>query len=122
MTYESDQMVESKTVPGVRFRIAKMSFGRRIELTRRIRELAQKLQFLEAGGSLQERMDTALLCAEIDRLYMQWGLKEVNGLELDGVSATPELLIENGPEELLHEILGAVKGQCGLTETERKNS
>jgi hypothetical protein len=122
MTYESDQMVESKIVPGVRFRIAKMSFGRRIELTRRIRELAQKLQFLQAGDSLQERMDAALLCAEIDRLYMQWGLKEVNGLELDGVSATPELLIECGPEELLREVLGAVKGQCGLTETERKNS
>ena len=49
MTYESILERESQTTPGVTFVLAKMSFGRRVELTRRLREIAQRVEFLEAG-------------------------------------------------------------------------
>ena len=41
--YVSEAVVESRVVPGVRLTIAKMSFGRRVELMRRVRELAREL-------------------------------------------------------------------------------
>jgi hypothetical protein len=121
MNYESLSRVESKAKPGVAFVIAKMSFGRRIELIRRIRELALKCEFLNAGESPKEKLQGALLSAEIDRLYVNWGLLELIGLEVDGVGATPELLVSAGPEEVFREALSAIKAECGLTEDERKN-
>lgn len=121
MNYTTESVVESKIMPGVRFRIAKMSFGRRIELARRIRELAQRIEFLDAGENPQEKMDAALLASEIDRLYVSWGVKTVEGLELDGSPATPESLAAAGPEELFREALARVKTECGLSEAERKN-
>ncbi|MGA2134615.1 MAG: hypothetical protein ABSH50_20200 [Bryobacteraceae bacterium] len=121
MEYISYEVVSSKLAEGVSYTIAKMSFGRRMELTRRIRELAGKREFLEAGDAPQEKMDAALLGSEINRLYLLWGLKEVSGLELDGQPATPESLAASGPEDLFREALAAVKQQCGLSEDERKN-
>jgi hypothetical protein len=120
MNYESWLERESRTTPGVTFVLAKMSFGRRIELMRRLREIAQKVEFLEAGDA-REKIEAALLTSEIDRLYVMWGLKEVRGLELDGEPATPESLAASGPEELFREAVATVKTECGLTETERKN-
>jgi len=121
MEYASYEIVSSKLAAGVSYTIAKMSFGRRVELTRRIRELAGRREFLEAGETPHEKMDAALLASEIDRLYLVWGLKEVAGLELDGGPATPESLAAHGPEDLFREALAAVKEQCGLSEAERKN-
>jgi hypothetical protein len=66
-------------------------------------------------------MEAALLASEIDRTYLFWGLKEVIGLELDGLPATPESLAASGSEELFREALAAVKHQCGLSDAERKN-
>jgi hypothetical protein len=43
------------------------------------------------------------------------------GLEVDGVAATPELLASAGPEDLFREVVSAIKAECGLSETERKN-
>jgi hypothetical protein len=121
MTYEGTTRVESTVMPGVHFIVQKMSFGRRIELTRRIRELAERVEFLSAGESPKEKLDASLLAAEIERTYVLWGLSEVGGLELDGVPATPESLFARGPEDLFREALEAVKAECGLTEDERKN-
>lgn len=121
MTYESVTVVESRTSPGVTFTVAKMSYGRRIELMRRIRELARQMEFLEAGQDPGEKMDAALLSAEISRLYLTWGLRAISGLVLDGAAATPETLAEIGPEEIFREALAAVQGQTGLSESERKN-
>jgi hypothetical protein len=120
MTYESVLERASETAAGVIFVLARMSFGRRVELTRRLREIAQKVEFLEAGDA-REKIDAALLTSEIDRLYVMWGLQEVRGLELDGAPATPESLASVGPEELFREALAMVKAECGLTENERKN-
>ena len=107
--------------PGVSFTVVKTSFGRRVELTRRIRELAARKEFVEAGDTPDEKMEAALLASEIDRIYLLWGLQEVTGLELDGQPATPESLAASGPEGLFREALAAVKQQCGLAEAERKN-
>ena len=121
MEYASYEVVDSELAPGVRYTLAKMSFGRRVELTRQIRELAARQEFLEAGETPSDKMDAALLGSEIDRLYLLWGLKEVAGLDVDGLPATPESLAGSGPEELFREALSAIKRLCGLSEAERKN-
>ena len=121
MEYISFETVQSSLAPGVSYTVAKMSFGRRVELTRRIRELAAKKEFLEAGENPDEKMDAALLASEIDRIYLLWGLREVTGLELDGQPASPETLAACGPEDLFREALTVVKQQCGLSNAERKN-
>ena len=121
MEYTSNETIDSTVARGVSYTDAKMSFGRRVELMRRIRELAARREFLEAGEAPDERMEAALLGSEIDRIYLLWGLKEVTGLQLDGLPATPESLAASGPEELYREALAAVKQQCGLSDAERKN-
>ena len=121
MEYISYEVKDSRAAPGVSYTIAKMSFGRRVELTKRIRELALRKEFAEAGETPNEKMEAALLASEIDRLYLLWGLKEITGLELDGLPATPQSLAADGPEELFREALAAVKEQCGLSDAERKN-
>ena len=118
----SRRVVASTERPGVEFVIARMTFGRRIELMRHVRDLAARLEYFEAGRDAKNGMEASLLGAEIDRLYIRWGLEEVRGLEIDlGVPATADSLAESGPEELFLEALAAVKAECGLTENERKN-
>jgi hypothetical protein len=121
MTWESSVVVPSRTCAGVEFVVARMSFGRRLELMRRVRELAARAEFFEAGCDEKNRMEASLLGAEIDALYIEWGLEEVKGLELDGAPATPRALVERGPEALFREALEAVRQECGLSEQERKN-
>ena len=121
MTYDSTEMVESAVAPGVGYKITKMSFSRRMDLMRRVRESARKAEFLEAGLDAGEKMDAALLRGDIDRLYLSWGLREVIGLDLDGKPATPESLADCGPEELFREALAARRAATGLTAVERKN-
>ena len=121
MTYESVKDVESKIAPGVGFRIARMSFARRVDLMRQVRELARRMEFLEAGREPGEKMDSTLIQVEVNRLYLMWGLIEVAGLEVDGAAATPASLAESGPEDLFREALAAVKAETGLSGAERKN-
>jgi hypothetical protein len=118
--YESSTWVEAATHGEVRYRIAKVSVARRIELARRIREIGRRIEFLEAGGA-QDKLEAMVLSAEIDRVYLEWGLEAVEGLTIDGEAATPQLLIEKGPADLAEEILRRVKAECGLSEDERKN-
>jgi hypothetical protein len=121
VSWDSRTTVASEASPGVEFVIARMTFGRRLELMRKVRDLAARLEFFEAGRDSRNEMEASLLAAEIDRLYILWGLEEVRGLDLDGAPATAESLIESGPEELFNEALAAVKSECGLDEDERKN-
>ena len=120
--YRSEAVVESKIVPGVKFTIAKMSFGRRMELMRRVRELAGRYEFLAASENAAEKMDAALLQSEIQRTYVLWGVKAISGLTVNGRSADVELMAAEGPEALFLEALAAVRREAGLTEEERKNS
>lgn len=119
--YDSAIWFESKARAGVRFGIARVSFGRRIELARRIRDVGRKVEFLESSGEARDKMDAAVLAAEVDRVYLDWGLIGVEGLEIDGAAATPASAIEAGPVDLAAEILARIKNECGLTDDERKN-
>lgn len=56
MDYESVVVVPSQVAGGVSFSVARMSFGRRVELMRRVRELAGRVEFLEAGESPGRRV------------------------------------------------------------------
>jgi len=112
---------EGLRYPGVRYEIRRISFGRRIELARCIREVGRKAEYLEAGTDVRDKLEATVLSAEIDRVYLDWGLVGVEGMEIDGEAATPQSLIDAGPVELAAEILNRIKAECGLTEDERKN-
>jgi hypothetical protein len=120
-SYESVVMVRSKAMPAVTFVINRISFGRRMELSRRAREISRKAEFLEAGSKLEEKIEASILAQEIDAMYLAWGLVSIAGLTIDGEAATAERLLERGPDEVTREIVGAIKEQCGLSEAERKN-
>jgi hypothetical protein len=98
-----------------------MSFGRRLDLVRRVREVAHALEIDAAGATVQEQLRAAATNAEVDRLYLEWGLLSIEGLEIDGALATVSSLFENGPEDLCREVVAAIKRECGLNEEERKN-
>ncbi len=121
MNYETSVVIESGCFPGVKFRISKMSFGRRLELTKRVRDLSQRIEFHAAGEDAREKIEAALLSREIDKIYLEWGLEGIEGLDIDGKPVSVELLIQAGPEGLCREILDAIKAECRLTEADRKN-
>jgi len=99
-----------------------MSFGRRLELIRELKGWLGRLEFVSAGAAGPEQQaEAALLAGEIDRIYLRWGLRRLMGLEIDGEEVTPESLLESGPEELVEEILQAIRREAGLSEAERKN-
>ncbi len=119
--YRSLRTVESRAFPGVRLKIRRMSFGRRLELLREVGHLAAKVEFLQASDDPREKLEAALLQGELDRAYLQWGLAGVEGLQIDGEDATPEKLVSDGPEQLCGEALEAIKKEFGLNEEEEKN-
>jgi len=121
MVYESVAVVESQVAPGVVFKVAKMSFGRRTELMRQVRELARRVEFMEAAMAPGEKMDATLLRLEIERLYVKWGVVDIAGLDLDGAPATPQSLADAGPVDLFREALRFVLREVGLSPGERKN-
>jgi hypothetical protein len=121
MQYDSLIEVESRALPGTRVTVRKMSFMRRLELAENIRELANRIEYLEAGSDPKEKMQAATLSRELDRIYLRWGLVRIDGLEIDGSPATPEVLVRDGPEALVEEALEAIRAQCGLSQEERKN-
>ena len=121
LEYDSMVTLASRTMEGVEFTIVKLSFARRMELARRVLELSRRMEFHQAGEGIDENIEANILSCEIDRLYLRWGLAAIDGLFIDGIEATAELLAEKGPESLAEEVVAAVKAECGLTENERKN-
>jgi hypothetical protein len=119
--YHSTVTMPSRAMEGVEFTIIRLSFARRMDLARKVLELSRQMEFHQAGEGIDESIEANILSCEIDRLYLRWGLAAICGLLIDGVDATAELLAEKGPESLADEIVAAVKAECGLTETERKN-
>lgn len=61
------------------------------------------------------------MTADINRIYLDWGLVEVQGLSIDSAPATAESTVNQGPEDFCQEVLAAIKLECGLTDEERKN-
>ncbi len=119
--YESVIWCDADSRCGVRYAIARVSFGRRIELARRIREVARKAEFLEAGMDVREKLEAAVIGVEVDRVYLETGLVAIEGLTIDGEDATPNTFIDRGPMELAKEILIRIKAESGLSGEERKN-
>ncbi len=119
--YSSVIWRSSNTQPDVRFGIARISFGRRLEIAREIRAIGRKLEYLEAGHSIAEKAEASIAAAEIDRVYLRCGLAGVEGLDIDGEPASAESLFAAGPENLTREMLDAIKAEWGLSEEERKN-
>jgi hypothetical protein len=120
-SFDSALWFDAESAAGVRYSIARLTFGRRLELARRIREIGRKAEFLAAGTDAREKLEAAVVGAEVDRAYLEWGLLAVEGLTIDGEAATPQAVVDKGPLELAMEILGRVKSECGLSESQRKN-
>ena len=118
---QSVDRFESAVLPGVFVTIRRMSLGRRIELAQAVRGLAGRLEFLEAGSTVADSIDAAQVAAEIDAVYVRWGVAAIDGLEIDGCRANCENVIAAAPEKFIHEIVARVKHQCGLTNDERIN-
>jgi hypothetical protein len=119
--YESTVAQPSCCMAGVEFTVLRLSFARRMELARRVLELSRRLEFQQAGEGVEDNIQANILSFEIDQLYLRWGLIGITGLTVDGMDATPELIADKGPEDLAREIVNAIKSQCGLGESERKN-
>lgn len=119
--YRSAVQCASKAIAGVTFTVRRISLGRRLELAEAIRDLARQLEFQQAAESAKDQVEAAVLAAEIDRVYLRWGLLEISGLRIDGERPTVDKLFANGPEDLLREIVDRIKSECGLTEDQRKN-
>ncbi|MBL8292385.1 MAG: hypothetical protein JNN08_11145 [Bryobacterales bacterium] len=121
MEYTSQAEHQSITLPGVRYKVARMSLGRRIELAKRLREIGLRGAFHAAGSGIEDQIEASIAHHEIDRIYLKWGLVGIEGLSIDGCEAGPDTLIESGPEPLVAEILAAIRKESNLSEEERKN-
>src|SRR5436309_2018666 len=120
-TYTSLKWLNSQSMPGVSFAIRRISLSQRIELTRAVRDLLHQHDFLRAGDA-QDQVSAALAELTVSKLYIDWGLAEISGLQIDGHAATTQTLLEKGPEGLAQEIAESVRSELGLSEEERKNS
>jgi len=118
--YRSNARYESAVLPGVTFAVRRPSLAQRISLTTRARDLTLKNEFLKAGD-VSDQLAISLSDLLVRKLYLEWGLLEIDGLTVNGEAATSALLIEHGPEDLTEEILAAIKTESWLNEDERKN-
>ncbi len=118
--YQSLLWHQSAACKGVRFATRRISLAGRIELTKQIRELTCRNEYL-AGGDRADQLESALGELLSRSVYIQWGLAEIQGLSIDGASATPESLIDKGPESLCNEALNAILSDLHLSEAETKN-
>ncbi|SRR5579884_1867710 len=118
--YSSLVWHNSERRPGVRFATRQMSLAQRIALTKQVRDLMLRHDFLK-GGDTADQLQATLGDLLSRRLYVEWGLAHIEGLSIDGTNATVELLIEHGPEDLTQEIANAIISDLHLTEEERKN-
>ena len=118
--FESLRWVESREMPRVRYAVRQPSLAQRIALTKRLHELTLRHEFLANGNELHQ-LEMALADLLVQKLFVEWGLALIDGLEIDGQPATVDLLIEKGPEQLVAEIAVQIRHECGLTDDERKN-
>ncbi|HMF74213.1 MAG TPA: hypothetical protein VK604_00985 [Bryobacteraceae bacterium] len=121
LSYSSLSWRESETMPPVRFAVRRISLAHRLELTKQVRELTLRYEFLNAGET-SDQLEAALSDLLVRKLYIEWGLAEIVGLVIDGEAATASLLIQKGPEDLAGEIISAIREEIELSEDERKNS
>ncbi len=118
--YASHVWHESSQYKGVRFATRQISLGGRIELTTKIQDLIFKNEFLRAGDAL-EQSQASLADLLARKVYLEWGVSEVEGLNIDGSPATLQDLIDHGPEDLCEEMASTIRSELSLSEEERKN-
>jgi hypothetical protein len=137
--------VESTVFPGVSFTLNKMSEARRAQLRLMIAEPTSRIRnLLREMGNLEEKYPNAetsprpedvtnellalsdkmeqISSDEINPKWLKWGLKSIEGLDIDGVPATPETLLSDGPPALFMEIVSEIKRVAQLSGDEEKNS
>lgn len=119
--YSSVRWCESHTLPGVRFAIRRISLQQRMELTKKIREVSLRDEFLKAG-SPSDQLNASENELEVRKILIYWGLSSVARLSLDGEPATAAGVIEKAPEAFANEVVTAIWAELGLSETETKNS
>jgi hypothetical protein len=100
MNYTSTFELESSSCPGVRLRLRRMSYGRRLELLKQVREIVGRMEYFNAGSSAVERIEAATLSAELEQLYLKWGVDSIEGLTIDGNPADGAALFDSAPESL----------------------
>jgi hypothetical protein len=120
-SWRSAEEYGSAKYPGVRYKVLKMSMARRLDLTRRVKDLMKNLEFLNAGTTATDKVDAAILSGEMDRLYWDFGLESIDGLDINGETTTPAGQFDRGPEELSREILQRIKQNLQLGPDEQKN-
>ena len=98
-----------------------MSFQSRLRLIRDMQGLMGRYEFLRAGTGPMDQLAAQEAEQEIGLVYLNWGLAGIEGLSIDGMPATVNSLLHDGPEDLTREALSAIVGQVGLTDDERKN-
>ena len=118
--YLSTVWHDSQTIPSVRFATRRVSLARRIELTRRVRELTLRHEFLKAGDPA-DQLEASLSEMLVKELLIEWGLVEITGLTMDGQTVKADAVVKDAPEALALEIAAAVQREIGLSEDERKN-
>jgi hypothetical protein len=119
--YSSVRWYESRTIPGVSFAIRRISLQQRIDLTKRIRELSLRDEFLKSG-SPSEQLNAAESELAVRKALISWGLSKVARLSLDGEPATAETVVDKAPEDFANEVVTTIRAELGLSETEIKNS
>ena len=56
-SYDSVLWFDAESAAGVRYAIARLTFGRRLDLARRIREIGRRAEFLAAGTDAREKLE-----------------------------------------------------------------
>ncbi len=122
--------------PGVKFTLRKMTEGRRMDLRKqlagpnqRARDILREQSELEKVEeeqretikimNLQDEFD-GLMLEVVNPIWIVWGCKQIEGLEVDGDSLSVEDW-KNWPSALFDEILTAIKSEAELNGAERKN-
>ncbi|MBI3209241.1 MAG: hypothetical protein HYZ37_10130 [Candidatus Solibacter usitatus] len=121
MNHESTITTDSKVLAGVRYTIRRMSFAGRMELLTTIGDAMKRQEFLAASPHVADSAEAALLRMSMENELLRWGFVGVDGLRINGNEATLEAILNDGPEELAREILGAIEKQTRLTADEEKN-
>jgi hypothetical protein len=121
MNYQSTVRSESQSFPGVWFEIKRLSLSGRLELLRLVRREGRDLEFHSASDEMADQLRAREIAASIQAIYIRWGLDRIEGLCIDGEAANRDSLLDKGPEALCTEIAEAIRSECFLSETERKN-
>jgi hypothetical protein len=134
--HDTTRRVGSEIFSGVSVVLKKMTEGRRLELrkliaepNRRIREILREQANIEKEPeesrdmglwlSLQDEFD-GIMIESINPSWIIWGVKQIEGLEVDGRSLGVDDWRE-WPSALFDEVLTAVKGEAELNGALRKN-